>query len=314
MEQALVEKSERSLGEVLKGWIQAFRLPFHSVGVAPFTLGALLAWRWEGLFSWPVYLLGVGAVILIMGMTYFSNEYFDFGTDVLNKEFNKFSGASRALPDGRVSRPQVLKAALSFLGLAALVGLAIQFVFKTGSLTIPLGLLGILAGFFYTAKLVQLAYRGVGELFIAICYGWLPVFTGYYLLAGFPQGFFLHLITIPIALTIFLVILVNEFPDFSSDQALGKRNLVVRLGKEKASFVYALVALLTILTLFLPVWLDLAVRNWWLFLLPASLGAINLFSVARGEWRVPSQLEGICARTIGFNLLVTLTYSLAIFL
>lgn len=314
MEQVLPERAKKSWREVLEGWIQAFRLPFHSVGVAPFTLGALLAWRWEGLFNWPVYLLGVGAVILIMGMTYFTNEYFDFETDILNKEFNKFSGGSRALPDGRVSRPQVLKAALLFLGLAMLVGLVIQFFFKTGSLTIPLGTLGILAGFFYTAKPARLAYRGIGELFIAICYGWLPVFTGYYLLAGFPQGFLLHIMTVPIALTIFLVILINEFPDFVSDQASGKRNLVARLGKKRASLVYIFVTLTAILTIFLPLWWGLAVRNWWLLILPALLGALNLFSVARGKWQMASQLEGICARTIGFNLLVTLSYSIALFL
>jgi 1,4-dihydroxy-2-naphthoate octaprenyltransferase len=314
MEQVLAEKPNKSLKEALKGWIQAFRLPFHSVGVAPFTLGALLAWRWEGLFNWPVYLLGVGAVILIMGMTYFTNEYFDFETDVLNKEFNKFSGGSRALPDGQVSRPKVLVAALILLGLAALVGLSIQFVFKTGSLTLPLGIFGILAGFFYTAKPVQLAYRGFGEVLIAICYGWLPVFTGYYLLAGFPRGFLLHLFTVPIALTIFLVILINEFPDFTSDQASEKKNLVVRLGRERASLVYILASLLALVALFLPFWAGLSVRSWWLLLLPASLGAFNLLSVVRSEWQAPSQLESICARTIGFNLLVTLTYSLAIFL
>gem|GEM_PF-3507126 len=81
-------------------------------------------------------------------------------------------------------------------------------------------------------------------MLIGFCYGWLPVAVGFYLQReGFVPA--VHGVALPIAFSIFNVILVNEFPDYPADRAVGKRNLVVRLGRERASRVYLLVALLT---------------------------------------------------------------------
>jgi 1,4-dihydroxy-2-naphthoate octaprenyltransferase len=38
------------LGEKLSAWLALSRLPFHSVGVLPFILGMVLAWRLRGVF------------------------------------------------------------------------------------------------------------------------------------------------------------------------------------------------------------------------------------------------------------------------
>jgi len=66
-----------------RAWIQLSRIPFHSVGVMPFLLGTVLAWKMDGVFSLPLFLLGVTAVILIMLSTYYTGEYCDIVEDKL---------------------------------------------------------------------------------------------------------------------------------------------------------------------------------------------------------------------------------------
>ena len=43
-----------TLGEKLSAWVALSRPPFHSVGVLPFILGGVLAWRQGVAFRWDV--------------------------------------------------------------------------------------------------------------------------------------------------------------------------------------------------------------------------------------------------------------------
>ena len=106
-----------------------------------------------------------------------------------------------------------------------------------------LGLVGLLGGFFYTAPPVKLGYRCIGEFVIALLFGIFPVYGSYYLQAEMID-------TVPllpafiVGILIFLVILINEFPDLKADAAANKRTLVVRLGVPASIWIYrtALVA------------------------------------------------------------------------
>jgi 1,4-dihydroxy-2-naphthoate octaprenyltransferase len=62
----------------IKSWLMLARPPFHTVGILPFVLGTLLAYKINTVFSIEVFILGVSAVILIMLSTYQSGEYFDY--------------------------------------------------------------------------------------------------------------------------------------------------------------------------------------------------------------------------------------------
>jgi 1,4-dihydroxy-2-naphthoate octaprenyltransferase len=46
---------------------------------------------------------------------------------------------------------------------------------------------------------------------------------------------------IPVSLLIAAVLYINEFPDYTADKQVGKNTLVVRLGREKAVVLYALI-------------------------------------------------------------------------
>jgi len=57
----------------------------------------------------------------------------------------------------------------------------------------------------------------------------------------------------PVALLIAAVLYINEFPDFTADKAIGKNNLVIRLGKRKAAIGYALIIVITYTSIILSV-------------------------------------------------------------
>jgi len=296
-----------SVNVQLKAWAGLARLPFHLVGIMPFILGIILAWAQGYHVNWPVAVLSGMVVLLIMLVTYFSGEYFDFEVDSINKDYNKFSGGSRVLQTGAINRKSVIIASYAALAVAAVLGLSIYFIFKTGPFTIPLGVFGALCGYFYTSKPFQLSYRGIGEVIIGICYGWLTVNTGYYLQTG-RFDLTASLISIPIAISIFLVILINEFPDYAADKAMGKKNLVVRFGKEKMGIWTFWLLITCYLSFFLSYFSGVPLLWLAIFsLIPIDFIVVNAVAIARKRYNDKIALEAICARMILINLLITIS-------
>jgi 1,4-dihydroxy-2-naphthoate octaprenyltransferase len=301
------------IGHKLKAWISLSRPPFHTVGIFPFILGGVLAWRFTGHIDWTILGCGVLAVIFIMLATYYSGEYFDYDTDTLSEklERNRFSGGTQVLQTGIIPKKHAFVAALFALLAAGIVGLTLQFYFKTGPYTIPLGAIGMLAGFFYTTKPIQWSYRGVGEILIGFCYGWLPVAASYYIQTKQISPV-VHWVSLPIAFTIFNVILINEFPDYPADKEFGKKNLVVRFGKEKMSKLYALISLGTWISYLLLIKAGISAKALFLFAPIFLFSFLTTLQVLRGHYKDRKKLERICAKTLIFNLAITISLIIAI--
>ena len=305
----------RSKGETIKGWIQLSRPPFHLVGVFPFVLGAALAWRIYGTFNWPVFIWGTLAVILIMLSTYYGGEYHDLKVDKLSAEMerNAFSGGSQVIVKNLLPHKQANIASYTALILAGVIGLILQFYYRTGPWTIPLGVIGMIAGFFYSTPPLRWVEKGIGELLIGFCYGWLPVATAFYLQIGTIDNI-VHWISIPIACTIFNVILINEFPDYPADLIERKTNLVVRLGKNTAAFLYIAMAVIAWIAFGLAVSQGLPAVTF-LFYIPVFIIALLLVvMMSRKDYLDKKRLELICGLTIIINLGSSLAYILAIWL
>ena len=279
------------------------RGPFLSVGLLPLILGFVMAWRWGYKGPPGLYLLSSVGVILIMWMSYYLGEWNDLEGDRLNQNFNQFSGGSRVLVEG-VAPPWVslLLGYGCFIG-AILVGLYIYFQYRTGPWTLFLGGIGIFAGFFYSNKPFRWSHRGLGEVLIGFCYGWLPIATGFYLFAGFFSPRIL-LLSIPISLSVFNVILINEFPDEEADRAVGKRTLVVRFGKERIGDLYMGFSILTAFS-FIKAILVTHQAPFWIFLLsgmPILLILWNLIQILQGGFHHFQRLELLCRNTLLVNL------------
>jgi 1,4-dihydroxy-2-naphthoate octaprenyltransferase len=300
------------MAKKLAAWVALSRPPFHSVGVLPFALGEVLAWRQQGTFRWDICAWGASGVILVMLATYYAGEYWDYAEDSLSTRLSpsRFAGGSRVLQRGLLPRRAALWASLVSLVLAGGVGLVLQLGYRTGPWTIWLGVLGMLGGFFYSTRPVRWVSTGLGELWIALCYGWLPVAVGYYLQVGQVSPL-VHYLAIPIGLTIFNVILLNEFPDYAADAAVGKANLTVRLGRKRATRVYGLVSLGSWAGMLLSLQHGVPWRALWLYLPVLALSLTLVVLVVRGRWRDRTTLEKLCAANLGVNLGTTAAYILA---
>jgi len=295
----------------INAWFKLSRPPFHSVGVLPFVLGTVLA-RWRnGPVRADILLWGIAGVVLIMLATYLAGEYWDYEEDLLSGQaggspanpagHSRFAGGSQVLQQNLLPRRAPLYGALASLLLAGAVGMILQFGYHTGPWTLPFGLLGMLGGFFYSARPVRWVGRGWGELWIAFCYGWLPVAVGYYLQTGALIPL-VHWLAGPIGLTIFNVILLNEFPDYPADRATGKTNLTVRLGRERAARLYSAVQVAAWPAMALALRHGVPGRVAWAYLPVWALSAVLVVCMLGGRWRDRATLEKLCAANLLVNL------------
>ncbi len=290
------------------------RPPFHIVGVFPFVLGALYAYKSTGTLNLTVFILSVIAVILIMLVTYYNGEYYDIVEDKLAPSMGKntFSGGSQIIAQKILPRKYALIGSYISLGIAVIIGFILQFYFKTGVWTIPLGIIGLFFGFFYSRPPFRWVNRGIGELLIGFSYGWLTIAAAFYLqTSGFDS--YIIWMAIPVGLTIFNVILLNEFPDYDADKTAGnKRNIVIRLGKEKGIIIYIAAQAL--------IWIMFAVSMNIRFSRVASITAIPFLLISimlmimamMKKYKTPKILEAMCGLGILLNIGITLAYLLGV--
>ena len=199
---------------------------FLYAGLLPYLLGAAWAYAMAGVFDAALFWSGFGGVVLaVVGVEAF-NEYFDsrMGTDrVFNPE------DLPPMSDG-----------VLWLGIAAFAGALAVGVYLTargGWPILVLALLGGAAAIFYVAPPIRWAYRGLGELVIALSYGPWMVLGSFYLHARALTAGALYASLVPGFLIMALAV-VNAIPDYHQDRLVGKRNLVVRLGRRRAVSLY----------------------------------------------------------------------------
>jgi len=298
--------------EKIKLWLALSRPPFHTVGILPFVLGTFLAYRINAVFSMDVFMLGVLAVVLIMLSTYHMGEYFDYQEDYISHRFYKsrFAGGSGVIPAGSMPRDVAFWTGIVSFLLAGFIGIILQFVLKTGPYTLLLGCIGAFSGFFYSTKPVRLVQRGVGEIFIGFCYGWLPVASAYYLQTGLIHPV-IHWMAIPIGLTIFNVIFLNEFPDYEADRTAGKKNLLYRMGKKNGNVLYIVLSLLSsVAVLVSPFW-NIPFNVIYFYLAVFMISLFVVVMMLRGKYEDKKMLEILCGLNIVVNLGTSLAYILA---
>ena len=293
-------------------WLQMSRPPFHTVGVLPFVLGTFLAWRIEHAFHPWIFALGTLAVILIMLSTYHAGEYFDYREDEISKKHfpNRFAGGSGIIPANRLPRRIALWTSIAALLLAAALGLVIQFGFETGPYTILLGSLGLFPGFFYSTRPIRLVEKGVGEIAIGFCYGWLPIASAYYIQTGTIAPL-IHWIGIPVGITIFNVIFLNEFPDYIGDKTMGKRNLLVRMGIRRGPMVYITASVLAFIATVLSLEAGVPLKALYLYVPVTIMSTFVIYMILTGKHENGSVLEVLCGLNIVVNIGTTASFLLA---
>jgi len=298
----------------MKNWLKLSRPEFHTVAIFPLLMGAGLGYATIGsFFLWPT-LLALSSIIAIMLATYWLGEVYDFEVDRLSAtlEKNKFSGGTLVLQENNIPHRKVSIASLIAIAAALIIGLYLAWGAGYGTSLFLLGLAGAFMGIFYSTPPFQWAYKGVGEIMIAFAYGWFPVAVGYYLQTMQWDLMPIVLYGLASAVSIFMVIFINEFPDYPADQQFGKRNLVVRLGRERSAVLYGILGFLLAAYI---VFLAFKGEKAFLYALPAALLSLwNAIDVFRGRWKEGKKLEEICGRTIALNLLISILLTVGILL
>lgn len=232
-------------------WFKASRPEFFTGAIVPVAVGGAVAYHESGHLLWGYLLLTLLALVLLQAAANLANDYYDHlsGNDEINVEYVRpFTGGSRAIQQGVVAAKHVLAASLICLLAGALLGLYLTWM--RGWPILVIGVIGGLSGFFYTARPLQLGYRGIGELFIGLDFGVLPVLGTYYVQVRDFSGQAL-VASLPVAFLIMAVLWINQFQDYVADKAVNKLHWVVRLGRRRASYVYAGLVAATYLALLL---------------------------------------------------------------
>ncbi len=294
------------MGSQWKAWIRVVRPKFFLAGIPSVILGTAISWHLARIFDLSYFLLTLLGIIFAMAGCYTLNEYFDFKScvDLIVKEedITPFSAGSRVLPEGLISPPLVLKAGIIFWLLASMIGAYLTLV--RGWLIVIFALAGMLAGVFYTSPPFKWAYRGIGEALIGLTYGPLITLGSCYVQHTNPS--LLTPAILPSLIPGFLitaVIWINELPDYFADKEAGKKNLVVRVGREKASNIYILLLIVPYLLLSLGVLVGQLPPSTLIALLTIPIAYRNIATV-RKKYNKPKELIPAMKGTI---LLFTLT-------
>ncbi len=171
------------------------------------------------------------------------NDYHDAlnGADAANQDgVFPFTGGARLIQNGEVSVSDTRRLALALACLVVPAGVLLAA--HSGSGLLVIGAAGLLIGWAYSAPPLTLMSRGLGEPAVAAAW-WLMVIGADYV----ERGVFAIMpaaVAISYALLVANILLINGFPDAPADASVGKRTLVVRLGRPGAARLYLVLSLL----------------------------------------------------------------------
>ncbi|MEX2394083.1 MAG: prenyltransferase [Actinomycetota bacterium] len=252
------------------------RLPFLTATIVPVALGGAVAAR-HGAFSWLWFGLAMlGGILIHLGLN-MANDIFDdaSGADAANVTPTPFSGGSRVIQYGLVSRSRVIAATIAcYLGG---IGIGLYLAAVRGPGLLVIGAIGVVISLAYTAPPLRLVHRGVGEVVTALGFGPVTTLGSYYACTGEFSGEALF-VSLPVALLIAAVLYVNEIPDRAGDAAVGKRTLPVRWPADRVVAAYRIGIALAFASIAIgPV---LGITPWWTLIALATVPLAR--KVARG--------------------------------
>ena len=279
------------------------RYRFLLGGFVLYALGAAIAWA-RGPLDIGGYLLGQGVITATQLMTHYCNDYFDRESDAANRTRTPWSGGSGVLPAGALAPRLAHDVAL---GLGAIATVLLVWAALRGHAATGMAVLFVAAlvlSWEYSAPPLRLHAVGLGPLTAAIVVGGLTPLAGYGMQGG-PWSRVALLAVVPIAIAQFALILVLDFPDAEGDALTGKRTLVVQLGQARAVAlaVGAIVLAYAILPLLVLGGLPRLIALGTLATLP--LGAVLVWTLARGAWRRGGAMDPLAFRGVLWFAVVT---------
>ncbi|WP_334169751.1 1,4-dihydroxy-2-naphthoate polyprenyltransferase [Timonella senegalensis] len=272
-----------SVGE----WIAGARPRTLPAAAAPVFVGSGAAALVDSFSLLKAALAMLLAIALQVGVNY-ANDYSDGvrGTDVDRV------GPVRLTASGLAAPQHVKYAAFGAFGLGSILGIIL--IAMTGHWwLLAVGVLCILAGWYYTGGKKPYGYAGLGEVGVFVFFGLVATMGTTYLQVG--------RVTWPSALgAVAIGLIACAIP---TDFVSGKKTLAVRVGDFKARRMYVAMIwvplLLAVVCAFFNPWALLTL----FMLLPAVLLSIPILAGAKGKLLVPV-LAGTGMYELGFGILL----------
>ncbi|MBG7608717.1 MAG: 1,4-dihydroxy-2-naphthoate octaprenyltransferase [Verrucomicrobia bacterium] len=202
-----------------------------AAGVVPVWVGGVLAWKLTGAFDWWLWVCTLLGALCIQIATNFFNDAVD-GKKGADGE--RRTGPRRLTGTGEMCFGQVMGLGGTFLAAAVFFGV---FLFLArGWPMLAIGLPSLFLAYGYTGGPFPLAYRGMGEVFVILFFGFVAVMGTVFVQTGtWPVE--AALLGGQVGLLSAVLISVNNFRDREEDGLVGKRTLAVKFGPKVAAIV-----------------------------------------------------------------------------
>ena len=261
-------------------WIEGARPRTLPAAVAPVLAGTGVAAYLDSAVWWKALMALMVALALQVGVNY-ANDYSDGirGTDADRV------GPLRLVGSGAASASSVKEAAVISFGVAAAFGLLLAIT--TAWWLVLVGLVSIVAAWYYTGGRRPYGYMGLGEVMVFVFFGLVAVMgTTYVQTESFPLASFFAAVGVGALACAILV--ANNLRDVPTDREVGKRTLAVVLGDEHTRYFYVFLVAVALIAL-----LGVALETTWLallglaFLVPAVPAVQTVLRGTTGRGLVP---------------------------
>jgi len=223
------------MARLLRIWLLAIRPASLTAALVPVLVGtAVVA---DERFRGGLFAMALAGSLVIQAGTNLVNDFFDHvqGIDTADTP-----GPSGAIQRGLLSPGAVLAGGIALFAVGAALGLTITAI--VGWPVLALGVASVLAGFFYTAPPLKLAYRAMGEATVFVFMGIVIVIGAAYVqVEAWTWEAFLA--SLPVALLVAAILHANNLRDIEEDRAHGKLTLATMLGRPAADFELAALVL-----------------------------------------------------------------------
>lgn len=201
--------------------VRPFSLP---ASVVPVLVGTAAAAGED--FRPLLFLLALTGSVLIQAATNLATDFFDFIDGV--QPGATLGGVIRG---GLLKAEDVHRAAIAVFALASLCGLVI--VADVGWPILAVGVISVLAGYFYTAAPVSYGRRGLGEVMVFLFMGTLMVMASSYVQveAWTARSFYASL---PVGLLVANILHANNLRDIVNDRARHKVTIATLVDRPAA--------------------------------------------------------------------------------
>lgn len=297
----------------LKPWLSAIRLRTLPLSVSGIIIGTCFAY-YNGHFNVLILIL---AILTTISLQILSNLANDYGDGIKGTDNDNRVGPKRAIQSGTISPDQMFEAIkINILVIILLVFLLIYTSFGKSHflytiLFIGLAGVSVYAAMSYTIGNKAYGYKGLGDVFVFIFFGFVSVVGSYFLYTRqLDHQVFLPAVTV--GLLSVGVLNLNNMRDIESDKKSNKNTLAVKLGKEKARIyhLFLIIGAIVISSLFVVLYYSSVFNLLCLIAYLPLIMHIKAVIKAKEPNDYDPQLKVLALTTFAFSLLLGIGYIL----